>query len=659
MLFPGGDTYIRQRSAFEKVLLNSSVNIFNMSFANHTSAQTSFGLKPLIIPWKRIIGSLLTGIFFIIVVFVSDDVTNVILLLLGVISGGYYFTVEAFEAVFKKRKVTSDVMMTLAYIGAALLGFYGEALMLIFLYSITETLESQTIKRTRHTIRSLVNLVPRTATVIDGTEKKLLSVEALQIGMIVLIRPGDYIPTDGKIVKGQAWINQASITGESIPAVKQLSDVVYGGTNCIDGAIHVQVIKPVQESTVARIIHSVEEAYREKNPTQQLIHRFTRIYNPVAILLVVGIILIGTLVWGRFEDSAIIGVTLLVATAPCALAIGTPVTVIAGIGTAGKKGILVKGGLALEKLGEIQAVAFDKTGTLTFGEPMIKKIHVVDTISKDNMLAIAASLEQYSNHPFAKAIVSEAKKRAINLYTCKNHRTAPGEGVWASINDDQWYIGRLNTGQAYDNLAQVQTLWPEINESSAILIKKKEIQALFIFEDTLREDAKATIQLLHAHQIKTYMLTGDTAEQATKVASTLGIPLDHTFAELLPEEKSHKIKELNQEFQLAMVGDGINDAPALAMADVGIAMGTAGTDVALETANIILMGNNLQTLYTGMQIGKKMKKLILQNIVISTLLISVVSFGVILGLVNMPLAIFFHEFSEILIVGNGLRMFRG
>ena len=611
------------------------------------------------IPWMRIFGSIFAFIILVTLLFVEFPDVNfkLIVFLLGFIFGGWYFVIEAFEAVFQKKKINIDVLMTLAILGAGLLSQYIEGMTIVFLYSITETLESYTMKRTRTTIKSLVKLVPRTSKIIVNAVEVEIDVENLKIDDIVQLRPGDYCPTDGIIVKGTAFINEASITGESVPINKSVGNPVFAGSICQDGFIQFKVTKVVSESTVAKIISIVEEAQKNKLPVQQLVDRFTKIYNPLVVLSAFLIFLIPSLLFGYNEQWAILGTTFLVAAAPCALAIATPVTIFAGVGTAGKKGILVKGGAYLEKLGECQGIAFDKTGTLTFGEPIITDIFVLDTnYSKNNVLQLAATLEYASNHPLAKAVLQEAKNNNCELLNGQNLKTIPGKGITGIIDKKSWFFGQLDKDNISDKAFSIINRLQEEGRSISILSSELEIVAIFAFEDQIRPETRQIITDFQRNNIACFMLTGDHQKSASRVAKDLGLKNDQVFAELTPDKKAQIITDLKKQMTLAMVGDGINDAPALAMADLGIAMGTVGTDVALETADVIIMSDSLAGLRDGIAIGKKMRRIIIQNLILSSLIIGVVLFGVLLGVVNLSLAIIAHEGSEVLIVGNSLRL---
>ena len=609
------------------------------------------------LPWKRIFSSLI-ALLMLITLFFSrlEPIYEYILFLVGAVIGGYYFTVEALEAIFLKRKITTDVLMLLAYASAAILLQFVDAMMLIFLYSITETLESVTMQRTRTMIRSLVELVPKQAILIRGDQEKSLNIEDLQLNDIIKVRAGERVPVDGIIDEGQAYIDESSVTGEHLPIFKNLHDKVLAGTIITDSVVKIRVEKRVQDSTVARLITLVEEAQKSKHPLQLMVNRFTRIYNPIIVFISFSIFLFGIVI-SNIQFYGTMSAAFLVAGAPCALAIGTPVTVIAAIGSAGKNGILVKGGAALERLAEIDAFAFDKTGTLTFG-----KIDVIDiipiSITKNELLSIAIGLESSSTHPFATAIRKYSSGFEINELTISNIKVLPGLGIEGEIENQKYFIGKLNAGYSdnSEKISEIQKKYDLESVSYSFVFKENELQGVIVFKDILRDEAKEMIATIHKNGTKTIMLTGDNRTTGLAIGRQLGMADQDIYTNLSPKEKMDIILNLKRENKLAMLGDGINDAPALAAADLGIAMGVKGSDVAIETADVSFMSDNISILLKGVQIAKKMKRVLAQNILVSTAIIIGVLAGVILGMVNLPLAILFHEGSEVLIVGNSLRL---
>lgn len=614
-------------------------------------------LQTLALPWKRIGSSLVAFLMLILLAFAHPD-TNLqyLLFLLGVVLGSYYFTVEALEAVFLKHKINTDVLMVLAYAAAGVLLQFTDAMMLIFLYSITETLESVTVQRTRSMIQSLVQLVPNQALVVKENTELSVPIEELQVNDIIKVRAGERIPIDGTIIEGHSYIDESSITGEHLPIYKVVSDKVLAGTIVTDSVVNIRVDKLVQDSTVAKLIHLVEEAQKTKHPLHLLVNRFTRIYNPIIVFLSLLIFSYGILV-SNIQYFGTMSAAFLVAGAPCALAIGTPVTVIAAIGSAGKNGILVKGGAALEQLADVDSFAFDKTGTLTFGN--IDVLEVISfLLSKEELLAIAVGLESSSTHPFASALRRFSESYAIKNPIISNMKVIPGQGIEGTINDIKYFIGKLPSSQSLSKIdfAEIEKKYDLQSVSYSYISTESELLGIITFKDVLRKEAQETIQALQATGNKTYILTGDKRVTGLDIGHQLGIPDLNIYTDLTPSEKMEIINNLKKDSKLAMLGDGINDAPALASANLGIAMGVKGSDVAIETADISFMSEDISVLVKGIEIAKKMKAVLRQNIVVSIAIIVGVLAGVMIGAIDLPLAILAHEGSEVLIVGNSLRL---
>ncbi len=611
------------------------------------------------IPWNRILGSVIAFISLIALYLLPLEFTPKLLIyLIGSIIGGWFFYLESFETLIQKKKISIDMLMTLAIVGSAYLGAFEESLTIVFLYSITETLESYSKTRTRITIKSLMKLVPTTAVKFENGTEITVKVDNIKVNDILLITPGDSIPVDGIIYEGTASIDESSITGESIPILKLEQDRVSGGTICQDGVVKIKVTKTLSESTVSKIISLVEEAQDKKTPTQLIVSKFTRRYNPFIIVMVILVFIIPVGMGANVDRQLQLVITLIVASAPCALAIATPVSVSAALGSAGKKGIMVKGGTYLQTLGEVNAVAFDKTGTLTYGIPMFSSITLYADMSEEESFMIASSIEKYANHPLAKSIMNENHRRNLELYPVKDFTSSPGGGVSGTINNKTYFIGNLKFLET--NISRT-VIVKQDNESGndkivSFLFDESNLIAAFSFEDKIKPESVKAVSKLHTKGIEVFMLTGDKRSIAKIIGNQLGIKQSNIFSELTPQMKMNKIEELQENFKLAMVGDGINDAPALALADLGVAMGSAGTGVALETADIAIMSDNLENLVESIQYGKKMKRIILQNIVFSSFILFGLIIAVLLGVIDLYMTIFIHEGSEVLIVGNAFRL---
>lgn len=611
------------------------------------------------IPWNRISGSVLSFVSLIILYLISlDNIVEILIYLIGAIIGGWFFYFESFETLIKKKKVSIDMLMTLAIMGSAYLGELEESLTIVFLYSITETLESYSKTRTRLTIKSLMKLVPKTAIKLEKHNEITIKVEDIQVDDILLIKPGDSIPIDGIVSYGNAEIDESSITGESIPVSKAKNDAVFAGTICHNGVINIKVMKILSESTVSKIINLVEEAQTKKTPAQLIVSKFTSRYNPFIIVMLIFVFIIPVLMGANVDEQLQLVVTLVVASAPCALAIATPVSVSAALGSAGKKGILVKGGTYLQILGEVNAIAFDKTGTLTFGVPSLSSLKLLGDAGEDESLGIAASLEKFANHPIAKSIMKENNTRNIDLYPVENFTSYLDGGISGIINNSRYYFGNIRfrnqnfKGKIGENTDE------QLFEGKIVsyLFNDSHMIAEFAFDDKIKPESVNAITKLQARGIEVFMITGDKRTIAQRIGNELNIQQVNIFSELTPQMKMEKIEELKEEYKLAMVGDGINDAPALALADLGVAMGIAGTEVALETADIAIMSDNLENLVESIQYGKKMKRIILQNIIFSAFILFGLIIGVLFGLIDLNTTIVIHEGSEVLIVGNAFRL---
>ncbi|MHA2099540.1 MAG: heavy metal translocating P-type ATPase [Candidatus Kariarchaeaceae archaeon] len=611
------------------------------------------------IPWIRILGSVISFISLISLYLIPlESTVEILIYLIGAIIGGWFFYEESFETLIRKKKVSIDMLMTLAIIGSAYLGALEESLTIVFLYSITETLESYSKTRTRLTIKSLMKLVPKTAIKLENQDEISIKVEDIEVDDILLIKPGDSIPVDGVVSSGNADIDESSLTGESIPVLKEEHDGVFAGTICNNGVMKITVTKIQSESTVSKIISLVEEAQTKKTPTQLIVSKFTRRYNPFIIVMLIFVFVIPVAMGADADEQLQLVVTLIVASAPCALAIATPVSVSAAIGSAGKKGILVKGGTYLQTLGEVNAIAFDKTGTLTFGNPTLSFIKTIDDISEEESLRIAGSLEKFAYHPIAKSIIKENNIRNVELYPVEDFTSYPGGGISGIINNSRYYFGNIRFLNENINGQVVESNDKHLSEDKIIsyLFDDTQTIAEFAFDDKIKPESVKAITELQARGIEVFMLTGDKSSIAQRIGNELNIRQGNIFSELTPQMKMEKIEELKEDFKLAMVGDGINDAPALALADLGVAMGIAGTDVALETADIAIMGDNLENLVESIQYGKKMKRIILQNIIFSAFILSGLIIGVLFGLIDLNTTIIIHEGSEVLIVGNAFRL---
>ena len=593
--------------------------------------------------------------------------------------GGYYTLVESIDSLMK-RSFEVDFLMLIAAIGAAVLGKWVEGSLLLFLFSMGHALEHHAMNKARKSIKALSGLAPKTALIKKNGGIEEVEIEKIVIGDIIVVRPDSKIPVDGVVVYGQSSVDQSAITGESMPvdkiAVEDLNvdyskktnikskNRVYAGTINGSGSIEVQVIKLSGDTTLSRLISLVNEAQTQKSPTQRFADKFERYFVPSVLMLVV--ILLGAflVIDESFSDSFYRAMTVLVASSPCALAISTPSAVLSGVARAAKGGVLIKGGRPLEDLGMLSALAFDKTGTLTEGKPKLTEVVTLNGISDTELLQTAVAVESLSDHPLAHAIVRDGTKRLKDapLLQAQNLESVAGRGIKATLNNSVVYVGNLTLHNNIDDVKPDEAIVEKIRaleekgNTTMLIRQNNHYLGIVALMDIPRSDAKETLQQLKDMGIKRMvMLTGDNQKVASAVAEEIGIT--DAWGELLPEEKVDAIKSIKEnEMRVAMVGDGVNDAPAMAHSTVGIAMGTASSDVALETADIALMGNSLSTLPFAIGLSRKTRQIIKQNLWISLGMVALLIPATIFGFANMAVAVVFHEGSTLVVVFNALRL---
>ena len=580
-----------------------------------------------------------------------------LLLLCAIPVGAYHWTREGIEELLHEREIGIEFLMIVASLGAIALGLWDEAAALVVLYSAAEGVEELTYARTRSSIRKLLDLAPTEAVLIRDGIEAIIPAESLQIGDHFLVKPGAGIPTDGVIEKGRSSINEAAVTGESVPVEKKEGMHVFAATLNLDGVLEVRATTSFTDNTLARIIHLVEEAQEQKGKTQHFIETFGRKYTPAVLLTALLMMIIPTLLGIPGYDLAVRAVVLLVAAAPCALVMSTPVAVAAGIGSAGRQGILIKGGAYLESLGKIRAVAFDKTGTLTTGNPVVTDV-IPLTGDETTLLRYAHTIERCSDHPLAKAIAAYAEAAGARPYDAVNQYALPGLAVQATKEGTEYFVGKPgffdDGSRDSDFRKKTDRLYAE-GKTVMFVGSRKKVLGIIAARDEVRPDAKEMIHRLHAMGIATVMLTGDNTNTAWAVAHDVHI--DDVQADLKPEEKAAAIQSLKKKYgSVAMIGDGINDAPALASATVGIAMGVIGTDSAIEAADVALMADDLLKVPEAIAFGKKARSVSNQNIIFSIAVLAILIPTALIGVLGVTAAVIFHEASELLAVGNGLRV---
>jgi Cd2+/Zn2+-exporting ATPase len=585
------------------------------------------------------------------------------------ILAGYDVTRHAIGAL-KARQFDTDLLMLVAAFGAAILGDFTEGALLLFLFSLGHALEHRSLDHARSAIRSLANLTPVTALVQrDGNEIEV-PVDRISIGETVIVKPGVRIPVDGEVIAGTSSVNQAPVTGESLPNIVSPEDKVYAGSINGEGLLQVRTIRLARDSTLARVARMVERAQAQKSPTQQFTERFTRVFVPAILIGDLLLILLPPLFGVPFRQSFLMAMTVLVAASPCALVLAAPAAVLSGVAQAARNGVLVKGGAHLENLGRIQAIAFDKTGTITLGQPEVTDVvSFQESIEESDVLCLAAAVENRSAHPLAEAILRRAQDLNLQIPESIDAVSITGRGAKAIVDGYSTWVGSLSLftqkgpdesegisipDQAVSLIDALQTQ----GKTAMLVSKSHEVIGLIAVADVVREDVRNHLQNLKLMGIQhAIMLTGDNAQTARYIATQVG--LDEVLSNLLPEDKLAAVQDLvNKHRFIAMVGDGVNDAPALAHATVGIAMGGAATDVALEAADVALMANDLSKLPFAVGLGRASQAIIRQNLLISLSVIVGLIGLTLSGLTGIGIAILLHEGSTVLVALNALRLLR-
>ncbi len=587
----------------------------------------------------------------------ATESTILILNLVSYLAGGFYGVKTAIESL-RQGEIDVDLLMVLAALGAAFIGEWHEGAVLLFLFSLSNVLQDYAIGRSRRAIRGLLDLYPDEATVRRGDRTTRVNLSEIVIGDIVLIEPGERIPVDGTVVAGDSAVDESPITGESLPVDKVVGDNVYAGTLNKQGILDVRALHAAEQTTLSRIIRLVEEAQESKAPTQRFLDRFEQTYAKAIIFGILMLIVIPpALGVTDFESNFYRAMVLMTVASPCALVISVPSAFISAIASAARNGLLFKGGASLEQLADVKVVAFDKTGTLTVGQPKITDIVASPPHTANELIQTAASIEARSEHPLAKAIVDHAQSAGVELLPPEGFEAVPGQGVRARLAGKAVRIGRItqlqNTAPLPENLARAQSELEAAGKTVVAVLREDQWLGLVALADEERMESAPLIKSLSERGIVTVMLTGDNSRVARSIANALGI--DRVYAELLPDQKARIVRDLQKHYgAVAMVGDGINDAPALAAAEVGIAMGGGGTDVALETSDVVLMGDRIERLTDAIQLAKRAKQVVWQNILFSLGVIVLLVLSVLVVALPLPLGVLGHEGSTVIVVLNGL-----
>lgn len=553
-------------------------------------------------------------------------------------------------------------LMTIAIIGAAIIGEWREGAVIVFLFAVSEALEAYSMNKARQSIRSLMDIAPPSATVKrDGKQLALLTEEIL-IGDILIVKPGEKIAMDGEVLTGSSTINQAAITGESVPVLKEQGDEVFAGTLNEEGALEIKVTKLVGDTAIAKIIHLVEEAQAEKAPSQKFVDRFAKYYTPAIMIIAVLVATVPPFLGADWNTWIYQGLAVLVVGCPCALVVSTPVAIVTAIGNAAREGVLIKGGIHLEETGRLDAVAFDKTGTLTKGYPEVSHFTVAENVDQKALLSAIAAVESLSQHPLAKAIVNYAHTNGVESAKVSDFQSVTGKGAYGMVDGQKISIGSLGWAEELTvlpiDVTERATTWQREGKSVMVVMTEATYSGLIAVADPIRKESKSVLQKLKEIGIRhTVMLTGDHPQTGEAIGASLG--MTDVRAGLMPEEKLTAIKQLRERYgRVAMVGDGINDAPALAESTIGIAMGGAGTDAALETADIALMADDLEKLPYTIKLSRKTLRIIKENILFALGLKIVALLLIIPGWLTLWIAIFADMGATLLVVLNSLRLMR-
>jgi len=591
-----------------------------------------------------------------------------ILFLLAIIAGGWLVLPKALRAI-RSLKLDMNVLMVIAVTGAVAIGEHAEGAAIAFLFALSELLESWSVGRARRAIQALMQLAPDVALVRRNGEVVEVPAAEVSVDETIIVKSGQRVPLDGTVTKGRSAINQAPITGESMPVEKESGDVVYAGTINGEGSLEIQTTKAADDTTLARIIKMVEEAQGQKAPAQRFVDIFAKYYTPAVMVLALLIGLMPPLLFGAaWMDWIYRALVLLVIACPCALVISTPVSIVAGLTAMARRGVLIKGGAYLEALGSLRALAVDKTGTITEGQPKVIEVHALGGTTSEEIVRVAAAIDTHSTHPLAEAVVRYAQGLQVKFAPAENYAAKTGRGAEATIDGHAYFLGnhrfahelKVCTPELEQLLAKI-----EYQAQSVIVVGHKphadcagEVLGVIAVGDAIRRDAKEAIRRIHAAGItKVVMLSGDNSRTAKAIAIQAGI--DEARGDLLPDDKIEEVKRMKADIgNVGMIGDGVNDAPALAIADVGIAMGAAGTDTAIETADVALMRDDLLMVAEAVVLGRRTLGVIRFNITFSLAVKGIFLILALLGHTSLWLAVLADTGATLLVVANALRLLR-
>ncbi|WP_342410172.1 heavy metal translocating P-type ATPase [Paenibacillus sp. FSL R10-2778] len=596
-----------------------------------------------------------------------SEVFSIVLYVISYTIGGWNKAKEGVETLVKERDLDVNLLMIAAALGAATIGYWNEGAMLIFIFALSGALESYTMERSKKDISSLMALKPATAMRIEKGSMNEVAIDQLVIGDLLLVRPGDLIPADGKVYRGESAVDQASITGESVPVEKCAGSEVFAGTVNGEGPLYIEVTKSAENTLFSKIIKMVEEAETDVPNSQRFIKRLEAIYARVVVASTVALIFLPPFLldwsWSATFYKAMV---FLVVASPCALVSSIMPAMLSAISKSARKGILFKGGVHLENMARTSVVAFDKTGTLTEGTPQVTDFIAAEGYNREELLAISASIEHMSRHPLAEAIVRKAEEEYLELRGVQESKTITGWGIEGQVDGHLWKIGKSNlldelTSSAMNSeLAFWRTKRQQLAEEGktvSIILDGEHIAGMIALQDTVRPQAEAAVRKLQELGIKVAMLTGDREATAKVIAASTGVDL--VFADLLPEDKVKHIKALREEHgNVVMVGDGVNDAPALATATVGMGMGMKGSGAALEIADVVLMNDNIEEIASTISLARRSQRIVKQNMIFAVTVIAVLMISNFVQGIALPFGVIGHEGSTILVILNGLRLLR-
>ena len=584
----------------------------------------------------------------------------------AIIAGGWFIFPKALGAV-RRLSLDMNVLMTVAVLGAAAIGEWSEGAAVVFLFAVSELLEAFSLARARRAIQSLMELSPVTALLKRGDDFKEVPVEQVRVADIVAVKSGSRVPLDGEVSAGNSAVNQAPITGESMPVEKKPGDTVFAGTINGEGSLEVRVTKLSTDTTLAKIIHLVEEAQSQKAPSQRFVDVFARFYTPAVFAVALAVWLVPSLLFaGAWMVWTYRALVLLVIACPCALVISTPVSIVSGLTALARRGVLIKGGAVLEAVGKLTALATDKTGTITEGQPRVTCVAPLNSTTEAELLRIAAAIDVHSEHPLAQAVVKHAREKGIQFPRSENYRAQSGRGAEGEIDGHAYFVGNHRfTHELAVCSEDIERKLAEIEEQAQSVVVvghkphadcKGEVLGILAVGDAIRPNAAAAIQSLHAAGLRTViMLSGDNQRTVDAIARQAGI--DEAHGDLLPDQKVERIRELmTRHKHVGMIGDGVNDAPAMAAASVGIAMGAAGTDTALETADMALMQDDLSQVAEAIHLGRRTVRVIQANIAFALAVKTVFLVLALLGYTSLWLAILADTGATLVVIANALRL---